>query len=164
MFTYQNVSQEYTFDLESINNYYYASFLVLFDGSETYIRRLRSNGSFDQGNASIIAGYSRPDYAYDGDKKSGFAFSWSNDFEDCYGDVWATETRTVITKYEVTQHVPVPGEQAEAKLYQTHFSQSSSVNSRSSIWWCLNGDSNNMPSSSSLDKYPFFDSRHPIWN
>lgn len=165
MFTYQNVSQYYTFDLEFINNYHYASFLVLYDGSDTYIRRLRSDGSFDQGNSSIIAGYIRPDYAYDGNEPNGFVFSWSNEFADCSGSEWATGTSTVITKYEVTQKVQVLGQPDKfVNLYQTHFSQSASVNSRSIISWCLNGESSNMPSSSSLDKYPFFDSRHPIWH
>ena len=164
MFTYQNVSQYYTFDLEFINNYHYASFLVLYDGSDVYIRRIRSDGSFDQGNISIIAGYIRPEYAYDGDEPSGFAFSWSNEFADCSGPEWATGTSTVITKYEVTQHVPVPGRQDEVNQYQTHFSQIAGITSRSSVSWCLDGEEQHLPSSSALDKYPFFDPRYPIWN
>jgi hypothetical protein len=75
MFTYQNVSQYYTFDLEFINNYHYASFLVLYNGSDAYIRRIRSDGSFDKGYISIIAGYIRPEYAYEGYESYGFAFS-----------------------------------------------------------------------------------------
>lgn len=165
MFTSQNVSQYYTFDLEFINNYHFASFLVLYDGSDAYIRRIRSDGSFDQGNISIIAGYIDPEDAYYGDEPSGFAFSWSNEFAYCSGSEWATGTSTVITKYEVTQDTPVPGQPDKfVNQYQTHFSQSASVDSKSSISWCLNGEPQNMPSSSSLDKYPFFDSRHPIWH
>ena len=75
MFTYKNVLEYTTFELDFMNNYHYATFLVLHDGTDVYLRRMRSDGTFDQGNASIVAGYIRPEYAYEGYESYGFAFS-----------------------------------------------------------------------------------------